>query len=100
MRDANKHLKQNKVVLKHPSGSIPTLERLLNIRSGVFVVTLDGSSNQLHSVCVSLTKRFILDCMQPYPLSFSLEALQLCLGDGVGLLEIREMREVCLVHTP
>ena len=36
--------------------------------------------------------------MEPYPLSFSLEALQLCLGDGVRLREIREMREVCLVH--
>ena len=31
-------------------------------------------------------------------MSFYLKALKLCLGDGVSLLEIREMRKVCLVR--
>ena len=98
LRDASKHLKQDEVVLKHLYGSIPTLDGLLHIHPGVFVVTLEGSSNKLHTVCISSSKRIILDCMEPYPLSFSLEALQLCLGGGVRLVEVREIREICLVQ--
>ena len=98
LRDADKHLKQDEVVLKHLYGSIPTLDGLLHIHTGVFVVTLEGSSNKLHTVCISSSERIILDCMEPYPLSFSPKALQLCLGDGFRLVEICEIREVCLVQ--
>ncbi|CDF39415.1 unnamed protein product [Chondrus crispus] len=98
LRDANKHLKREEVVLEHTFGSVPTIGKLLDVESGVFVVTLEGSSNKLHTVCVSSKDHIILDCMEPYPMPFSLQALKLCLGDGVSLLEIREMRKVCLVR--
>ena len=97
-RDVNKHLNRKEVVLKHLSGSIPTIARLMGVESGVFVVMLEGSANKLHTVCVSSKDHIILDCMEPYPMSFSLQALKLCLGDGVSLLEIREMQKVCLVR--
>ena len=98
LQDANKHLKQDEVVLKHLYGSIQTLDGLLHIHTGVFVVTLERGSNKLHTVCISSRERIIPDCMEPYPLSFSPEALQLCLGDGVRLVEIRDIREVCPVQ--
>lgn len=50
LRDATKHLKQDEVVLKHTYGSVPTLERLLNVHSGVFAVTLEGNSNSMRIV--------------------------------------------------
>ena len=74
--------------------------KLLGVESGVFVVTLEGSANKLHTVCVSAKDHIILDCMEPYPMSFSLQVLKLCLGDGVGVLEIREMQQVCLFRAP
>ena len=97
-RDVNKPLNRKEVVLRHLSGSVPTIARLLDVEFGVFVVTLVERANKPHTVCISSKDHIILDCIELYPMSFSLQDLKIFLGNGVRLLEIHVMQKVCLVR--
>lgn len=100
LSDPSKHLQKNEVVLKHISETFSVLHKLLDIYSGVFAVTPEWSSNGLQKVCIWITsrERIPLDCVEAYPIPLTWETLQVCIVDGVRLLEVRETLQIRLAH--
>ena len=95
--DAQKHLNSREVILQHPPPDTASVRYITEeVQSGVFVLSLEGTSNSKHSVCVSVDHRLIFDSMETVPLLLCREALMACVGDEVRFLGIREIRAVCI----
>ena len=95
--DAQKHLNSREVILQHKPPDTASVRYITEeVQSGVFVLSLEGTSNSKHSVCVSVDYRLIFDSMEAVPLCLCCEAIMACVGDEVLFLGIREIGAICI----
>eukprot|EP00737_Agarophyton_chilense_P002083 gb/GEZJ01002355.1/.p1 GENE.gb/GEZJ01002355.1/~~gb/GEZJ01002355.1/.p1 ORF type:complete len:400 (+),score=35.17 gb/GEZJ01002355.1/:1-1200(+) len=97
-RDAQKHLQQWNVTLRHVTrGNCPSVRDVLALPSGVYVLTIDGTNGVIHSLVIDTGRRIILDCVEEFPLTLCERALEGCVDDTSTFTGIREVR---MVHVP
>ena len=74
------------------------MDWLMAQSSGVFLLRLvrKGSRRETidHTVAIDAAKKLIYDPVEPFALKFRHGALTVCLGDGVQLEEIAEIRQI------
>lgn len=70
------------------NGEELTFNRMVSIGAGIWLVNLIGSRRINHVVAVDLDAQEILDGVENYPMYFSLDALEACVGDGSELQHI------------
>ena len=87
-----RHVHDENGRLSSPSLSFFTSQK----KKGIFVVTMVGSREVLHSICVDTraSPGTIYDSSEPFAMRLSKEALKLCVGDSESLYTCNDLREV------
>ena len=92
--DLSKHLDPRRIILHPVRSVIPKLSYLLGLKSGICIVSVQGTNGIHHSFCVSAIGSQILDCIEARPLRLCAGAVRSCIGDGSAFVGVSEMRRV------